>query len=89
MKSDKNWTNEKILKNKEKGRKKYHEKKVKNDCSNISKFSPKFVLCKAGKGAGKVKGALKLSKIKEAYENRPTKGKKTLVDVFKKDKKDN
>tara|TARA_Y100000996_G_scaffold326350_1_gene262399 strand:- start:258 stop:524 length:267 start_codon:yes stop_codon:yes gene_type:complete len=66
-----------------------NEKKVKNDCSNISKFSPKFVLCKAGKGAGKVKGALKLSKIKEAYENRPTKGKKTLVDVFKKDKKDN
>ena len=61
--------------------------KVKDECSKISKFSPKFIICKAGKGAKKMKNGLKLSKIKEAYNNRPTKGKKTLADVFKKEKK--
>ena len=61
--------------------------KIKDECSKISKLSPKFLICKAGKGAKKVKSGLKLSKIKDAYNNRPTKGKKTLADVFKKDKK--
>tara|TARA_B100001996_G_scaffold360035_2_gene325776 strand:+ start:451 stop:672 length:222 start_codon:yes stop_codon:yes gene_type:complete len=49
--------------------------KEKVDCSKISKFSPKFLLCKVGKGA---------EKIKKANDNRPTKGKKTLMEVFKK-----
>ena len=61
--------------------------KEKTDCSKISKFSPKFLLCKTGKGINKVKSGLKLDKIKNAYNNRPTKGKKTLLEAFKKEKK--